>query len=235
MTGSRSISCPAAPARMRSSRSRSTVEIRRSRARLNDAVYRVTVNGAPAGETGRRDRVAADDRVRDGVRRRLQRQEDVHRRADELHRLSFGAVVQHGRAAPEPDDPLGPGPRRRHRARAAGVVLLAELQHAGAADRSTRTARSSASRHRRRPDRKRARSATPASTITISSSMLLNEQNTQPVRIDYAPVIVPQPDDPDHHRPATSATRCGSSRRRTSRGSSSARRRSTICARSIPS
>ncbi len=27
--------------------------------------------------------------------------------------------------------------------------------------------------------------------------MLLNEQNTQPVRVDYAPTIVPQPDDPN--------------------------------------
>ena len=74
----------------------------------------------------------------------------------------------------------------------------------------------------------RARSVTPASTITTSRRMLLNDQNTQPFRVDYAPALVPQPDDPDDHRAATSATRCGSRRRRISRGSSLARRRSTI-------
>jgi hypothetical protein len=38
------------------------------------------------GRDGRCDRVAEDDRLRSRVRRRLERQEDLPRRADELHR-----------------------------------------------------------------------------------------------------------------------------------------------------
>ena len=61
-------------------------------------------------------------------------------------------------------------------------------------------------------------------------SMLLNDQNTQPVRIDYAPAPVPQADDPAHHRPLRRRTRCASRRRRIRRDSSSVRRPSTSCA-----
>ena len=162
------------------------------------------------------------------------RQEDIRRRADELRRSTFGAVVQMGEQRLNPDDPLGPGPWRRHRARAAGVVLLAELQHAGAADRLQRR-----QRRAHRADRNAARGKGPFRYAGIDDhyfvSMLLNDQNTQPVRVDYRAGARAASRRSRHHRPATSITRCASSRRRIRRDSSSARRRSTSCARSIPS
>jgi YidC/Oxa1 family membrane protein insertase len=55
--------------------------------------------------------------------------------------------------------------------------------------------------------------------------MLVNDQNTQTGRVDYAPLLVPQPT--IRRSPAASSTtRCASRRRRISRASSSARRRS---------
>ena len=78
-----------------------TVDDQAISARLNDAIYRVTVNGSAAGEIGGRHRVAADDRLRSSGRRRLQRQEDVHARADQLHRDRSAPSVRIGRAAAE--------------------------------------------------------------------------------------------------------------------------------------
>ena len=134
MRDSRSISCPAAPARMRSSRSRVTVDDQAINARLNDAVYRVTVNGNAAGEmvdaTASPQTIVFETAAADGFSVKK-----TFTLEPTSYVIVFGADVRMGGQRLNPVDPLGPGPRRRHRARPAGVVFLAELQHARAADR----------------------------------------------------------------------------------------------------
>ena len=147
--------------------------------------------------------------------------------------IAFGAVVQMGEPAAEPDDPLGPGPRRRHRARAAGVVLLAELQHAGAADHLQGRHRSSASPPTdagiaggRVPLRRRRRSLLRLDAAERS------EHAAGPHRLRAG--HVPQADDPAIIGNYVALLRCASRRRRISRDSSSARRPSTSCAAISP-
>ena len=86
-----------------------TVDDQAISARLKDAIYRVTVNGAPAGEMVDATASPQTDRVRDGVRRRLQRQEDVQRRADELHRRRSARMSQMGGQRLNPVIHWGPG------------------------------------------------------------------------------------------------------------------------------
>ena len=137
--------------------------------RMNDAIYRVTVDGTPAAKWSTRPRHRRPSSSSTAIGRRLRASRRHSRSSRRATSSTFGADGDDGRAAPEPGGPLGPGPRRRHRAPAAGVVLLAELQH-------RRHRRSPQRRQRRAPrarrasgTQRRAPSATPASTITTSS------------------------------------------------------------------
>ena len=103
--------------------------------RLNDAVYRVTVNGAAAGETV--DATASPQTIvfeaagADGFSVKK-----TFTLEPTSYVIVFGADVRMGGQRLNPAIHWGPGHRRRYCARGAGVVFFAELQHAGTADRS---------------------------------------------------------------------------------------------------
>ena len=171
-----------------------TVDDQAISARMNDAIYRVTVNGAPAGEmvdaTASPQTIVFETASADGLN--VKKTFAVEPTS---YIVSFGAVVEMGEQRQNPVIHWGPGLGDDIARAQAGVVLLAELQHAGAADhlqgRQRRAHRADGERHRKKA---------PFRYAGIDDhyfvSMLLNDQNTQPVRVDYAPDDVPQPDDP---------------------------------------
>ena len=105
-----------------------------------------------------------------------------------------------GIAAAQPGDRVGPGPRRRHRARQAGVVFLAELQHAGPGRSSTTTARCSAL-PRPRPARRKARFLYAGMDDHYFVSMVLNDPNAAAVSCSITRRLLSRNTETADHRP----------------------------------
>ena len=130
---SRSISCPAAPATPPIKPFTLTVDDQATSARLNEAIYRVTVNGNPVADkvdaTASPQTIVFEAAASDGLN---------VRKTFSLEPTSYVVSFErHGAGRPagaESDDSLGPGSRRRHRAHAAVIVLLAGHHAAGAGD-----------------------------------------------------------------------------------------------------
>jgi YidC/Oxa1 family membrane protein insertase len=142
-----------------------TVDDQAISTRLKDAVYRVTVNGSPAGEmvdaTASPQTIVFETASADGLN--VKKAFSVEPTS---YIVSFGAVVEMGGQRQKSVIHWGPG-LGDDIARSKPAYSSRRVTTRRHRRLFTRTARSSASRTRRR--HRKARSATPASTITTSS------------------------------------------------------------------
>ena len=166
-------------------------------------------------------------------RRRLHRQEDVRRRADELH---------HRRSAPSCRSGGSGSTRSSTGARALATTSRARRRRRSSRRATTRRrSRSSTGRHRSSASRRRASGSQegPFRYAGVDDHYFVVDaaERAEPAagarRLSRRSTCRRPTTRPSSA--TTSRTRCGSRRRRISRGSSSARRPSTSCARSIPS
>lgn len=163
-------------------------------ARLRDAVYRVTVNGAAAGEmvdaTASPQTIVFEAAAADGLSVRK-----TFAVEPTSYVIAFGATVQAGGQRLNPTIHWGPG-LGDDIARTKPASFFSPSYNTpaqsiiykdGSVERVTPTAAAS--------------QEGPFRYAGIDdhyfASMLLNDQNTQTFRIDYAPNHVPQPDDPN--------------------------------------
>ena len=170
-----------------------TVDDQAIDSRLNDAVYRVTVNGAAAGElvdaTASPQTIVFEAAAADGFSVKK-----TFTLEPTSYVIVFGADVRMGGQRLNPVVHWGPG-LGDDIARAAPASFFSPSYNTPAqpivhkdGDVERIAATESGVREGLRYG---------GVTDHYFVSMLLNELNTQPVRVDYAPKIVPQPDDPN--------------------------------------
>ncbi len=124
-----------------------------------------------------------------------EREEVLHVPARRLSRVVRRRRRNRAAKRLNPDDRVGPGPRRRHRAGQAGVVPVAELQHAGAGHRAQgRQGRTASAGDSPAPQDGPFRYAGVDDHYFVS--MVVNQDAPVPLHVQYTPVIVPQPDVP---------------------------------------
>ena len=162
--------------------------------RVSDAVYRVTVNGEPAGEkvdaTASPQTIVFETASADGMS--VKKTFSVEPTS---YIISFGAVVQMGGQRLNPIINWGPG-LGDDIARAPPASFFSPSYNTPAQP----IYHLDGSIERVSPEQSGAQEGTfryAGVDDHYFVSMLLNDQNTQPVRIAYSPMVVPQPDDPN--------------------------------------
>jgi YidC/Oxa1 family membrane protein insertase len=170
-----------------------TVDDQSLSARLNDALYRVTVNGAPAGAlvdaTASAQTIVFETAAADGLN--VTKTFTVEPKS---YTVSFGAVVEIGGQRQNPVIHWGPG-LGDDIARAKPASFFSPSYNTPAQpiiykDGSVERVSATATASQEGPFRY------AGVDDHYFVSMLVNDQNTQAVRVDYAPVHVPQSDDP---------------------------------------
>jgi YidC/Oxa1 family membrane protein insertase len=170
-----------------------TVDDQAVSARINDAIYRVTVDGAPAGElvdaTASPKSIVFETASADGLSVRK-----TFSVEPTSYIINFGAVVQIGTQRLNPTIHWGPG-LGDDIARSKPASFFAPSYNTPAQPIIHK-------------DGKISRVSVTDTGVQDGAfhyagiddhyfvAMLVNDQNTQPVRVEYAPALVPQADDP---------------------------------------
>ncbi len=170
-----------------------TVDDQATSARINDATYRITVDGSPAGEmvdaTASPKTIVFETASADGLS--VKKTFAVEPTS---YIINFGADVKMGSERLNPTIHWGPG-LGDDIARAKPGSFFSPSSNTPAqpivhSDGKVRRIKTTDSGNQEGPFRY------AGIDDHYFVSMLLNDQNTQPVRVQYAPAVVPQSDDP---------------------------------------
>ncbi len=170
-----------------------TVDDQATSARINDATYRITVDGSPAGEmvdaTASPKTIVFETASADGLS--VKKTFAVEPTS---YIINFGADVKRGSERLNPTIHWGPG-LGDDIARAKPGSFFSPSSNTPAqpivhSDGKVRRIKTTDSGNQEGPFRY------AGIDDHYFVSMLLNDQNTQPVRVQYAPAVVPQSDDP---------------------------------------